>query len=208
LFVDPGNAGAVGYLHDNDQDTTQKNALATAWPVDFPVKGVFDAVVFDYGTTQYIGDDGSQRRLRSEYFEKQMELVITKADGTKLSKNSFQYPYLFQDWLLANNPPEHEALKKHYEPFIFAAIEKQKQILQKGLLDAYLALRRGGVLILPVDGSIDGIDLVSLLSISAEDLDRRDIASMSSTFEESPVLPQLTRGMGTSYGDFYSITKK
>lgn len=41
LFVDPGDAGAVGYLHDNYQDETQGNALKTTWPVDFSLAGQF-----------------------------------------------------------------------------------------------------------------------------------------------------------------------
>ena len=208
LFVDPGDAGAVGYLQDNTQDTTQINALATTWPVDFSIKNTFDAVVFDYGTIQYIGYDGSEGRFRGEYFQKQMALVITEAGGTKRSKDSFDAPYKFQDWLFANNPPEQAVLNNYYKPLILAARERQRKTLERGLLDAYLALKRGGVLIIPIDGSVNGIDFVNLLSISEGDLGRHSIASMGDALTESPVLPQLTKGMGTSYSDFYSIIKK
>ncbi|QOL20094.1 hypothetical protein [Candidatus Bodocaedibacter vickermanii] len=208
LFVDPGDAGAVGYLHNNKQDTTQGNALATTWPVDFSTEGLFDAVVFDDGALQYIGNDGTEVRLGPEYFQKQMALVVTKEDGTQLSKNSFQYPYLFQDWLLANRPAEFLRLEAQYQPLISAARKKQRKILEKGLHDAYRALKRGGVLIVPVDGAVDGIDFVNLLSISSADLVRHRIEAMGANVTESPILPEIARGMGTAHGDYYSIVRK
>ncbi|MDP3936018.1 MAG: hypothetical protein Q8Q56_03425, partial [Alphaproteobacteria bacterium] len=207
LFLDPGNAGHGVYFRANEQDATQGNALATKWPVDFSIKESFDAVVFDYGTLQYIGDDGSETLLGREYFDKQMALVITKPDGTKLSQNSFKAPYIFRNWLLDNNPPEHAPLKSHYEPLIQAAKKRQRKILERGLIDAYLALKRGGMLIIPIDATVTGINFVNLLSISAADLVRKRIAN-GDLLTDSPVLPQLTRGMGTSYSDYYSIVKK
>lgn len=206
LFVDPSDAD--GRFSNNPQDSTRGNALTTTWPTTFAIKDTFDAVVFDYGVTQYIGDDGTGLRLGQEYYQKQIELVIERAGGATLSKSSFDAPYKFQDWLVANRPAEFLPLEAQYLPPIQAARKRQREALEKGLLDAYLALGRGGVLIIPIDGSTDGIDFVNLLSISEVDLVRQSIKNMSDSFDESPVLPELTRGMGTSYGDYYSIVKK
>lgn len=207
LFVDPGDAGDVGYLHDNAQDTSQGNALATTWPVIFSTRGAFDAVVIDYGTLPYFGNDGVVDRLGQEYFSKQMALVIAQVNGAKISKTSFAAPCLFQGWILKNRPAEFLPLEAQYWPLIQAEEKKQRQNLEKGLLDAYLALRRGGVLIIPIDGSISRIDFVNLLSISGADLVRHSIIN-GDCLAESPVLPQIRKGMGAWYGDYYSIVRK
>lgn len=206
LFVDPGET--EGRFYNNPQDVTQGNALVTTWPVDFSINDVFDAVVFDDGVLQYIGDDGVGLRLGQEFVQKFMELVITKTDGTTVSKKSFEFPYQFQDWLIANRPEEFVRLEAQYWPQRQAAREKQRKTLEKGLLNAYLALKRGGMLIVPIDGSIDGIDLVSLWSISDADLVRHSIKDIDYTLGNSPVLPHLAEGMGADHGDFYSVIRK
>jgi hypothetical protein len=236
LFVDPGDTERARFVR-NDQDEAEGNALKTTWPLNFSLLGVFDAVVFDFGTLKYIGDDGTEDRAdaRRQYFQEKMKLSVTfdketmkyrVVDGAGrteniqnlasgiVSKDSFPGGLCFFNlWLEENNPPELQPLKQKYDPIIAEedgkiaeARARQKEVLKKGLKDAYTSLRAGGTLIIPSDGTIRDLSLTEILGAPDDDL-RTVIVDNPNELGESPILPQNSRGMGTSYSAAYFEVK-
>lgn len=224
LFVDPADTLGKKF-HDNQQDEAQGNALKTTWPLSFSLEGQFDAVVFDYGTIQYIGHDGEAKRLGIELGDKQMDLRVTQPNGDVISKSSFDAPYKFQDWLTENKPVEFVAIEQAYAPLIAEAKRKQKETLIKGLKDAYASVRAGGTLIVPIDSTLSGISLPEILGVPKNLVVKKtldnfpklnqqnsQILNDGTTYTfydgaESPVLPEITKGMKTWFSDFYTVTK-
>lgn len=256
LFVDPGDAGAVGYLRDNDQDEMQGNALKTTWPLSFSLEGQFDAVVFDYGTLQYIGDDGTMGRSTAEveFYKAKQQLKIkfneqtmnayvedggrthqfTVPESGVIDAGVFaQAPYRFDYWLDQNNPPELVLLTEAYasrrereKQNIHAARHRQRETLKRGLRDAYVSLKPGGTLIIPIDGTLNGIDLPAVLGVSEDRIEKYSLENLGRvkrydvTLEdgktysiynedekESPILPENQKGMGATPSDIYIVTK-
>lgn len=143
--------------------------------------------------------------------------VIVPGSGW-ISKESFPWGvYLFDFWLEQNNPPELQPLKEKYGPIIEkerkeieAARQHQKEILKKGLKDAYSSLKVGGTLIIPIDGTLNGVDVPGALGVSEDRVVRNALSTLlqdPSLLTESPILPQNARGMGTGWGDYYTVIK-
>lgn len=79
--------------------------------------------------------------------------------------------------------------------------------MEKGLLDAYRALKKGGVLFIPIDGATKEINFSQLLSVPTSAIVRHGPKEQHHNSNDNPVLPELTQGMRTSYSDYYSIVK-
>lgn len=98
LFVDPGDTLRDRFIN-NDQDESLGNALKTTWPLSFSLQGQFDAVVFDYGTLQYIGDDGTKLRLtaEAEFYKAKQQLRVKFNEQTMKSyvdDGGASYPFV------------------------------------------------------------------------------------------------------------------
>jgi hypothetical protein len=108
-------------------------------------------------------------------------------------------------------------LKEKYDPIIEEESKKvaeakarQKEILKKGLKDAYSSLKPGGSLIIPMDVTLRDVNLPEVLGVAEERVvlhKLRELLSNLNDIRESPVLPQNTRGMGTRFGDYYTVIK-
>lgn len=83
--------------------------------------------------------------------------------------------------------------------------------MKKELKDAYSSLKVGGTLIIPIDETLEGVNLSKVLEVSEDRIVWSDLSALArnpDVITESPVLPQNARGMGTSYGDYYTVVKR
>lgn len=202
LFVDPGDTLGNRFFN-NHQDERQGNALKTTWPLSFSIEGQFDAVVFDNGVLQYIGDNGETLQLMRELSSRQMELKIRLSNGFVVSRESFESPYKFWEWLVATKPIEEVRLESYYYPKIATATARQTDIMRKSLMTAQRALKKGGALVIPIGGPMNDTCLKGLLCWdNVASLTRYNYPNYA-TLLENPTLPQNAPGMGASYGDYF-----
>jgi hypothetical protein len=204
LFVDPADTCGSRFF-GNWQDESQGNALKTQWPVNFSLAGLFDAVVIDYGTLEYIGDNGRENELRRECFEKMTALKVVLLNGMVVSKEWFDSEQSFYRWLMANKSPEVEKMAEKYISKIELAKYQHRGRLIKGLNDAKKALKAGGMLIIPAGGVIQDRHLKGILCWNGVRSLKRFSPPNSDALPESPVLPENAPGMGAYYGDYYEI---
>jgi hypothetical protein len=167
--------------------------------------GLFDAVVIDYGTLEYIGDNGRVNNLASKYIEKMTALKVVLLNGMVASKEWFDSEQTFYRWLKAHRPIEAVAISQKYNAMIEHAKFRQRRLLIKGLNDAKKALKAGGTLIIPAGGVIQDRHLKGILCWNGVRSLKRFSPPNSDALPESPVLPENAPGMGAYYGDYYEI---
>lgn len=159
----------------------------------------FNAVIFDFGVLNYLGETGAEAILLRARFEEIMNL-----GGEEARRNLTGPVWKYQDSMYETFPTETATIEARYAAHLKEVAEKKQLIIEQGIQSAFASIKPKGHLFVPLEprlASLNKSKIADILGISPEAIEEKSL-SFGIDMSDSPLLPAVEKGDGFMYDTF------